>query len=68
MLGEHELQMERCTELLKAVEVANVPSEMSCKENVIFELNRWSKEMKGRGRQLLTYHLNRLGMTQIANK
>ena len=45
-----------------------VYSEMGHKEEVVFELEQWAKEMKERGRQLLTYHLNRLGMRHIANK
>ena len=63
-----ELPMEDCNKLLKAVEAANVYSEMSCKEEVVIELEQWSEEMKERGRQLLIYHLNRLGMRHIANK
>ena len=63
-----ELPMEDCNKLLKAVEAANVHSEVSCKEDAVFELDEWSKEVKERGRQLLTYHLNRIGRTRKANK
>ena len=63
-----DFPMEDCNKLLKAVEAANVYSEMGHKEEVVFELEQWAKEMKERGRQLLTYHLNRLGMRHIANK
>ena len=63
-----DLPMEDCNVLLKAVEAANIYSEKSRKKDIVFDLERWSKEMKERGRQLLTYHLNRLEMRHIANK